>query len=169
MPFKIFDKKFSKNRSKYIIQCCLAGFSIFIILFIYSAIYDLVVVASLGATCFIVFLLPHTTSSHPRTLIGSYSIAVITGSLFSIILGLKYISNTKILHDYSTMVFAALAVGLAMFSMVITNTEHPPAAGLALGLVFEQFIFMHVSMIMLAVLTLILIRFMLRNYLINLR
>ena len=30
---------------------------------------------------------------------------------------------------------AALSVGLAIFLMVITDTEHPPAAGTALGIV----------------------------------
>jgi CBS-domain-containing membrane protein len=34
------------------------------------------------------------------------------------------------------IVFAALATGLAMFLMVVTKTEHPPAA--ALGLVLNE-------------------------------
>lgn len=33
------------------------------------------------------------------------------------------------------ILFGALAVGLAIFGMVITHTEHPPAAGVALSLV----------------------------------
>jgi CBS-domain-containing membrane protein len=35
------------------------------------------------------------------------------------------------------VVFGALATGVAMFLMVITKTEHPPAAAVALGLVLN--------------------------------
>jgi CBS-domain-containing membrane protein len=36
------------------------------------------------------------------------------------------------------VVFGAAAVGLAMLAMALTNTEHPPAAGLALGFVLLE-------------------------------
>ena len=39
---------------------------------------------------------------------------------------------------HSGVLCGALAVGLAIFVMVITDTEHPPAAGLALGLVLNE-------------------------------
>ena len=41
--------------------------------------------------------------------------------------------------DHAMMVlFGALAISTAMFLMVITRTEHPPAAALALGLVLNE-------------------------------
>ena len=43
-----------------------------------------------------------------------------------------------VLTHVSLIVFAALATGLAMFLMVVTRTEHPPAAALALGLVLNE-------------------------------
>jgi len=36
------------------------------------------------------------------------------------------------------IVFGALAISVAMFTMVVTRTEHPPAAALALGLVLNE-------------------------------
>jgi CBS-domain-containing membrane protein len=45
----------------------------------------------------------------------------------------------KHIQKTSYIVFGALAVGLAIFVMVITDTEHPPAAGLALGLVLDEY------------------------------
>jgi CBS-domain-containing membrane protein len=36
------------------------------------------------------------------------------------------------------IIFGALAISLAMFMMVVTRTEHPPAAALALGLVLNE-------------------------------
>jgi CBS-domain-containing membrane protein len=41
--------------------------------------------------------------------------------------------------DHAIMIiFGALAISLAMFTMVVTRTEHPPAAALALGLVLNE-------------------------------
>ena len=41
--------------------------------------------------------------------------------------------------DHAVMVlFGALAISAAMFVMVTTRTEHPPAASLALGLVLNE-------------------------------
>ena len=36
------------------------------------------------------------------------------------------------------IIFGAVATSLAMFTMVATRTEHPPAAALALGLVLNE-------------------------------
>ena len=46
-------------------------------------------------------------------------------------------SDTVVAHT-SLIIFAALATGIAMFIMVMTRTEHPPAAALALGLVLNE-------------------------------
>ncbi|HHE04885.1 MAG TPA: HPP family protein, partial [candidate division WOR-3 bacterium] len=35
------------------------------------------------------------------------------------------------------VIFGALSVGISLFLMAITDTEHPPAAGMALGLVIN--------------------------------
>ena len=40
-----------------------------------------------------------------------------------------------LIADFPHVVFGAGAVALATFTMVITDSEHPPAASLALGLV----------------------------------
>lgn len=36
------------------------------------------------------------------------------------------------------IIFGAIAISLAMFTMVVTRTGHPPAAALALGLVLNE-------------------------------
>ena len=45
-------------------------------------------------------------------------------------------SDTVAAHTVMVF-FGALATALAMFFMVVTKTEHPPAAALALGLVLN--------------------------------
>jgi CBS-domain-containing membrane protein len=42
------------------------------------------------------------------------------------------------IHESPHVVFGAMAVGLAIFVMVITGTAHPPAAGLALELILNE-------------------------------
>ena len=41
--------------------------------------------------------------------------------------------------DHAVMIiFGAIAISLAMFTMVVTRTGHPPATALALGLVLNE-------------------------------
>jgi CBS-domain-containing membrane protein len=64
--------------------------------------------------------------------------------------------------------YAALGVGLSMFLMAATNTEHPPAAGTALAIVAHGFDWGLMLFIGTAVLILILIQRALRSRLIDL-
>jgi len=65
-------------------------------------------------------------------------------------------------------VFGAMSVGLAIFVMVITNTEHPPAASLALGLVLNEFNYRTVIVVLIGIISLSLIKAVLRPVLKNL-
>lgn len=75
--------------------------------------------------------MPHKNVSHPRYIIGGYSVGLLVGSL-----GWLY---------YTTFSFAnlglicAITIGISIFIMVITNTEHPPAAAFAFGIVVDGF------------------------------
>jgi len=54
--------------------------------------------------------------------------------------------------DHAVMVICgASAISLAMFTMVVTRTEHPPAAALALGLVLNEWSFLTLVVILLGV------------------
>ena len=58
--------------------------------------------------------------------------------------------------EFVSWLIGALAVGLSIFIMTVTNTEHPPAAGTALGIVAhgwtnETIIFILVCVVCLAV------------------
>ena len=60
--------------------------------------------------------------------------AVITGSIFSAILQIPGLESASEESRYIIDIMAALSVGLGIMVMVSTNTEHPPAADTALGL-----------------------------------
>ena len=84
-----------------------------------------VIVSSIASTAFIVFTMPKSITATPRRVIGGHIVGLLCGGLASSISHLFYLSP----------IFAcSFSVGLAIFVMVVTDTEHPPAAGTALGI-----------------------------------
>ncbi len=63
---------------------------------------------------------------------------------------------------------AAVAVGLTIFLMVVTNTEHAPAAGTTLGLIVHTYSWTMPVFVLSSVTILSIIRLALRPYLKNL-
>jgi CBS-domain-containing membrane protein len=133
----LIDDKFKGNKLRYILQSLLAMVAVFIILMVLDAIRNAAIIAALGASSFIAFTMPHARSSRPRYLIGGYLVGMVSGCLCRFVIG-----GTGIIARYPDsnvpyIIFGAIAVGIAIFVMAITNTEHPPAASLALGLVLN--------------------------------
>ena len=131
---KLLDTKFRANKLRYVFQCALAGAAMLVILAILTTISNAAVIAALGASVFLVFAVPHARSCRARFLIGGYVAGAAAGSLCY---WLRCVSplpeRLGLIPELPGVVFGAAAVGLATFVMVITDSEHPPAAGLALG------------------------------------
>jgi CBS-domain-containing membrane protein len=64
------------------------------------------------------------------------------------------IDTTASLDHAVMIVCGAVAISLAMFTMVVTRTEHPPAAALALGLVLNEWTTLTLVVILLGVIAL---------------
>jgi CBS-domain-containing membrane protein len=124
---KNFLKDFTLHWKNYILQSLLAVIVVFIVLTILS-INKAVIVASIGATAFIIFAMPKSITAKPRNVIGGYIVGILVGSLFFLI--------PKETTLTANMLYA-LAVGLSILIMVIIDTEHPPASGVALGVALE--------------------------------
>ncbi len=118
-------EEFSLYWKHYALQSILATLSVFIVLYFLS-LQEAVIIASIGATAFIVFTMPNNITAQSRNVIGGHLIGLFYGFLFSLI-------------PHSALIFSiliySLAVGASIFTMVVTDTEHPPAAGTALGVV----------------------------------
>ncbi|MDQ2087064.1 HPP family protein [Herbivorax sp. ANBcel31] len=164
-----FDEKFVKNKKSYILQCTLATISMFIILMFLDIISDGIVIASLGASSFIAFTMPKSELSKPRFLIGGYFVGIISGCTCNYILKL---AEMHILFPSNKLVIisiiGALGVGLAIFLMVITNTEHPPAAALSLGLTLMEFTMITITVALIGIIALCFLKTILKSQLINL-
>ena len=155
---RAFDEKFPPHWANYVLQSFFATASIFIVLFALRQ-QNLLVAASLAATAFTVFTMPSRVTASTRNVIGGHFVGLVFGLIFALIPVSSVISQDAVY---------ALAVGSAMFVMAITNTEHPPAAGTALGVVIAGFSIQVVLGVSIGVGVLTLIHRLLRPFLIDL-
>lgn len=125
-----------ENFRRAVLQCGLAGVVVLILLLVLDAVTQTVLIAALGSSAFIAFAVPRSLHSGPRHLIGGYVVGILAGSLMAWLNGLV---NLPGIAEHAVMVlFGALAISAAMLAMVVTRTEHPPAAALALGIVLNE-------------------------------
>ena len=118
-----------RSWKNYIFQSLLATMTTFIVLLLLS-MEQAVIIASIGATAFIVFAMPTSITARPRNVIGGYLIGLLCGSICALI------PQPSSLHS---VIAYSLAVGLSFFVMVIADAEHPPASGTALGVAITGF------------------------------
>jgi CBS-domain-containing membrane protein len=131
------DRLTSVNVRRYAIQCSLATLVVLVLLIALDTVTQTVLIAALGATTFIAFAVPRSLVSSPRCLIGGYLVGMLAGSTMSTLNSSLGIAD-PVMAQVALIVFGALATGIAMFVMVVTKTEHPPASALALGLVMNE-------------------------------
>jgi CBS-domain-containing membrane protein len=113
----------------YLYQSFLATVVVFLVLLMLT-VENVVVIASIGATAFIVFTMPKNITARPRRIIGGHFTGLFTGSLCYLIPH----SSTLV-----TAIILSLAVGVSICLMVALDFEHPPASGTALGVALTGF------------------------------
>ena len=118
------DPKFPDHWKAYLIQSGYAALTVFIITILLSK--NPVMIASIGATAFIVFAMPKNISAEPKRIIGGHLLGFFIGSCFAVF------PFNDIL--FFKAIWFALSVGITILFMVVLDLEHPPAAGTALGM-----------------------------------
>ena len=82
---------------------------------------------------------PHSVVATPRHVLGGHALCALVGSLVAILLatgpGETLAADVLLFQELA----AALAVGASIVLMGLTDSEHPPAAGTALGLAVVDF------------------------------
>ncbi len=123
----MFDKRFRKHWQDYLLQPLWAAITVLVILLLLSA-QEAVIVASIGASAFIVFAMPSSVPAHARNVIGGQFVGLLCGGIFNLV---------PHSGPFTLALICALAVGFSILVMVSTNTEHPPASGTALALALD--------------------------------
>ena len=165
---RFIDQRFYLHRGKYIAQCFEAAGVVFLALYSLTMIANTVVIASIGSTAFSVFVSPHKSLTEDITIIMSYIVGMMVGTLcWFAFLYLPLPQYGMIATHYSAL-FGAVAVGLTMFLLVILDFEHPPAVSLALGLVIDKWSLPAIVVTVFGVTMILGLRYMLRRRLINL-
>ena len=160
-----FDGKFKHNKVTYFSQTVLTTTAMFVVLLLLDFFSNAVLVAALGASCFIAFAMPHRDISNPRYMIGGYAVGALTGVACAYAASGLLMTTLPISPAFYYVFFGALAVGLAMILMVLTDTEHPPAASLSLGLVLNHSDLKTIAIVLLGIASLSLIKEVLRPWL----
>ena len=127
-------KQFKNDWRHYVVQSLLATVVVFLVLMTLSIDHEAVIVASIGATTFIVFAMPNNITARPKAIIGGHLTGLACGLTIALIPRPLFIS-----HVAAEMFCYAVAVGLTMFLMVVFDSEHAPAAATAMGVVITGF------------------------------
>lgn len=147
--------RFRAHWKRYALQSFLAALFLFPLFFFLTLQYA-VVIASIGASAFIVFAMPRSFTARPRAVIGGQLTGLFSGFLCSLI-------------PHSPMVFPilaySLAVGLSLFLMVALGTEHPPAAATSLGMAVTGFSWAATIAVIISIVVLSLLHHFLKPYL----
>jgi CBS-domain-containing membrane protein len=117
-------RRFWRN---YVFQSLLATLTIFVALLVFTRQHP-VIIASLGATAFIVFAMPESDTAEARHVVGGHLVGLLCGSVCASI----PLTPVKCTGFHSAVAYS-LAVGFSIFIMVSADIEHPPASGTALG------------------------------------
>jgi len=124
-------KEFRALWKHYLIQSFLAAI-VTLIIFSLLSVGDIIIVASIGSTAFIVFTMPTYVTAKPRRVIGGHITGLLCGVLGAFVVQHSIITPV--------VVYSAI-VGLSIFLMVALDFEHPPASGTALGVAVSGFSF----------------------------
>ena len=162
---RIIDESFTRAPKKYIVQSLLATIAVAIILYFVEFVTHAAIVAALGASTFIVFAMPHSITAQPRRLIGGHIVGLLCGIICYFAFFAGPLDGLTENWEFIRWSAYALAVGLAIFLMAMTNTEHPPAASTALGIAAHEWSYQTIIFILLCAISLALIRRLLRGYL----
>ena len=162
----IADRRIRKNIKSDIFQSLLTLVCVFIALLLHQ-LFGGFIVASLGASSFIIFVTPHTKSSRARCVIGGYFLGAIAGILFSFLHA--YVSGFSFSGSaYVLILICAASAAVTALMMITTGFVHPPAAALAIGLAVDRDWIRSAPGAMLGVIVLCIARRLLSNHIKNL-
>ena len=165
----LFEPRLKRHALNYAFQPVLATLALLTILLVGDVVLNAAIVDAMASTVFTIFVVPDSIASTPRRVVGGHTAGVVAGSAVAAVVAVLEIPMAADSARGALLVtVAALTVGLSMVLMVLTNTEHPPAAGAALGLVIHDWSLWSVGVIIVSAVALSILRAALRPRLVNL-
>jgi len=138
----ILNKKFGKiiPISNYMVQSLMAMFFLmcfFSIWNLFIPISNQIIFTAIASSTFLTFVSTNIYESLASKIIVGQAIGVIIGVILWNALS---ISSTIFVENYNELLilFLSLSTGFTLLSMAIFGFEHPPAAGTAMALVYNQ-------------------------------
>jgi succinate-acetate transporter protein len=167
----LINNSFKQYPLKFLLQSLLVSTLVFIgvALLAYSShtvILSSIGASSIAASAFICFMLADINSAKVRNILGSYIIAIIAGILCSFIAEQLFAVNFSQYSLIIHIIFSTLAITIAVVLMLVINIEHPPALGLALGLVLDIWDLRTIICIITTIILMVAIKVLLRKKLV---
>jgi len=134
----LLDPKFRHRYKQYFLQTFLAFVAIAIILLFVKSLSSAAIAAGLGSSVVGIFINPNGATARLRAMVGGHTMALLSGSVFSFILFAGSIETFTVDHSQFNALIMALSVGLLFLVMAITDTDHPPAGGIAIGMASRE-------------------------------
>ncbi len=130
--FRWIDPHFTHRWKRYLVQSTIAAVLLWVILLAQDIISNGAIVAAIASSVAIVFFVPHSVASSPVRIVGGHLSAVVAAY---IVIGFALLFPDSVADAvWFNDLLGAIALGLVVLLMAMTNTEHAPAAGTALGL-----------------------------------
>ena len=157
----LIDPKFARSYPSYFLQAGMATLVLLAIMFFVDSLSSAAIAAGLASSIIIIFLNPSNRTANLRAVLGGHLIALLIGSAFSFLLFSGPVHEALADTQAVRMLGFAAPVGLIILLMAVTDTEHPPAGGTAIGMasqVWQWEIFGSIigALVLLAVLKLVL-------------
>jgi CBS-domain-containing membrane protein len=142
------------------------------VIYILRIVSDSILLSTLGggalaSTAFIVLISPRCSTARFSHVIGSYVVAMLSGMLLHFVLTMFILPDWPQFQHVLFSGAAAFSVVLTMLGMVFFRVSHPPAMGLAYGVVIDEWLGISFLVIISSVLAICLIRKLFKQYLID--
>lgn len=162
------DEKFKNHKKQFIVQSLMIAGVIVIVMTVMDFLSEGVIIASIGASTSIAFARPHTKTAGSRYLIGSYTFAIFGAWICFMLMSMVFKLFPGFRGDGALAIFGAIVVGMTVFITVVTETEHPPASALALGLLINGFDFKKAAEAIIAITIIAIMRKILKKHMMDL-
>ena len=170
---RVIDPRIRRSFRRYLIQVSIATGSLMAVLLAAEIVTGgagparAVLIAAIASTAFVLFISPHSDPAQTRHVVGGHLLALLFGGALAGLAGSAIGDQWVTAAPALFAVYTALAVGFTMFAMAATNTEHPPAAGTALGVAAHAFSWELVGFVAVSVLVMVVMHRVLRSKLVN--